>query len=207
MLPKDSGRMANTGTVDPEGAVWFRSTLFAKKGLNVKALKKSNHFISKVFDQIFRQCIQTMLYIKKQKKNKKKNVAAVSWKLCQTLMCVGLLVYVVISYVYIFKVVTLDEASILDAFHFSIKNIEKSSDLGHTLGWSYVNISQWHCFFTYFYVTSRIYRHEVKLGRSTSWLFQDRRHSKLYLIPNTWKTKCKALKPIFWGFESWKTLA
>ena len=43
--------------------------------------------------------------------------------------------------IYIFNVVILDEGLILDAFHFSMNNTEKSGDLGHMLGWSYVDVS------------------------------------------------------------------
>ena len=44
--------------------------------------------------------------------------------------------------IYIFNIVTLDEALILDVFHFSMKSIEKSCDLGQALGWRYVDVRQ-----------------------------------------------------------------
>ena len=44
-------------------------------------------------------------------------------------------------YIYILTVVIYDEAVILVAIYFLMKNIMLSRDLGRTLGWSYVDLS------------------------------------------------------------------
>ena len=73
----------------------------------------------------------------------------------------------------IFIAITLDETSILIAVYFSIQNIYQSCDLGRILRQSNVDVCQKLFLLTDVCVTLVAYRHDIKRGRSASWLFQD----------------------------------
>ena len=87
--------------------------------------------------------------------------------------------------IYIFIAIALDESIFLDVLHFPMKNI-MSRDLEATpMGEATSKPIQWRRLFTLVVVTLVAYRHDVRRGNLTFWLFQN--YVKSDLMSNNMK--------------------